>query len=221
MRHTLRIQLSALVIALTATLLAGNWLLAADPTSRDAAKPAAVRAAGPVVRPNVTRALAGGLLPVTPPAVAVPTPQKVVATAAKLKELGAQLRRALDIAVDLFSGNEAELLSKNKTKLFSGNEAELLSGNKTKLLSDNKPKILSDNKPKILSDNSTPIFSENRFSLFSNLKIEIHINNSGNRPMPGPAAQPVRGRASMTPSAMQPVPTFVPSATPQPIPQSR
>ena len=105
------------------------------------------------------------------PAAAQPSPQPTAAQD-KLKDLGTHLRRALDIAVDLFSGNQADLLSKNKTALLSGNS----------------PKILTDNNPKVLSENRTPILSGNTFSLFSNIKVEIHINNSGNAAAPGGSA---------------------------------
>src|SRR5208283_248173 len=103
-------------------------------------------------------------------------PSNPSATLEKMKDLGAHLGRALDIAVDLFSGNQADLLSKNKTALLSGNSPALLSGNA----------------PKVLSENTTPILSGNTFSLFSNIKVEIHINNSGNTTAAGAAAQPVR-----------------------------
>ena len=83
---------------------------------------------------------------------------------------GTHLGRAVDIAVELFSGNEAELLSKNKTALLSGN----------------RPTILSGNNPKVLSENTTPIFSGNTFSVLSNIKVEIHIDNSGNSAAGGP-----------------------------------
>jgi hypothetical protein len=131
----------------------------------------------------------------------------------QLKQLGAEQKdryesilRALKLAVNLLSGNETNLLSGNRPELLSKNEAALLSGNSPKLLSGNKPKILSDNKPKILSDNQTPILSGNRFSLsiLSNLKIEIHIENTGNNsgnsgnhaPPPPPHAEPVLPRAA-------------------------
>ena len=103
------------------------------------------------------------------------------------------LGRALDVAVDLLSGNETDLLSRNKTALLSGNKPEILSGNKAAILSGNKPEILSGNKPAILSGNTTPILSGNTFSVLSNIKIEIHINNSGNSPMPGVMANLARG----------------------------
>jgi hypothetical protein len=75
-------------------------------------------------------------------------------------------------------------------KLLSGNEANLLSGNSPKLLSENAPNLLSGNQPRILSGNQTPIFSGNRLSLFSGLKIEIHIENSGNHAVNPPPAPP-------------------------------
>ena len=84
----------------------------------------------------------------------------------KVKALGTHLGRALDVALDLMSGNEADFLSKNKTALLSGNS------------------------PKLLSENQTPIFSGNTFSLFSNIRVEIHIENSGNSIAPQQPANP-------------------------------
>ena len=118
----------------------------------------------------------------TPPAAAKPgqytprpsSPYLTAPNMEKLKELGAHLGRALDIAVELFSGNKAELLSKNKTALLSGN----------------RPTILSGNNPKVLSENTTPILSGNTFSVLSNIKVEIHIENSGNNAAGGATAQP-------------------------------
>jgi hypothetical protein len=122
----------------------------------------------------------------------------------RLKKLGEQqksdwqelLRTALDLAVNLLSGNETNLLSGNRPELLSKNKTALLSGNSPELLSKNNPKLLSGNKPKILSGNKTSLFSGNHFSFFSNLKIDIHIentgnnngNNSGNNPPPPPNA---------------------------------
>jgi hypothetical protein len=112
------------------------------------------------------------------PATAAP---KSCPVCAKLKALGTHLGRALDVAASLFSDNEAEFLARNKTALLSGNSANLLSGN--------KPNILSGNAPKLLSDNQTPILSGNSFSFLSNIKIEIHIENSGNGNSPAPHQQ--------------------------------
>ena len=189
MRHTFQVPVVMVFLSVAAVLAADNRLSAAEQ-----AKPGAT---------PVPSALKFLITKAPPAAAAKPAPQHAAATMEKLRNLGAQLRRALDIAVDLFSGNEADLLSKNKTallsgnspRLLSGNEAELLaknktallsgnkpailSGNKTALLSGNKPAILSGNSPKVLSENTTPIFSGNKFSLFSNIKIEIHIINSG------------------------------------------
>jgi hypothetical protein len=116
-----------------------------------------------------------------------PSPHAAAATVDKLKDLGAHLGRALDIAFDLLSGNEAHLLS--------GNEADLLSKNDTALLSGNCPKVRLGDNPKVLSENRAAAFSGNSFSLFSNIKVEIHIDHSGNsmaappalmRPAPAP-----------------------------------
>ncbi len=93
--------------------------------------------------------------PPKPPA-GKPAPKKPDAALEKVKALGEHLGRALDLTIDLLSGNKAAL--------FSGNSANLLSGNT----------------PKILSENQTPIFSGNKISLFSNFKVEIHIEGSGN-----------------------------------------
>jgi hypothetical protein len=90
--------------------------------------------------------------------------------------------KAIKLAATLLSDNEMNLLSGNKPELLSKNKAALLSGNSPTLLSGNSPELLSGNKPKIVSDNETKLLSGNRFSLsiLSNLKIEIHIENSGN-----------------------------------------
>jgi hypothetical protein len=65
-------------------------------------------------------------------------------------------------------------------KLLSNNQAHLLSGNSPKFLSENEPEILSGNKTQLLSGNHASIFSGNHVSFFSGLKIEIHIENTGN-----------------------------------------
>jgi hypothetical protein len=114
--------------------------------------------------------------------------------------------RALKLAATLLSDNETNLLSGNRPELLSKNKAALLSGNSPTLLSGNSPELLSGNKPKIVSDNETKLFSGNKFSLsiLSNLKIEIHIentgNNNGNHAPPPPHAEPVK------PTSVQPVP---------------
>ena len=100
-------------------------------------------------------------------------------------------RTGTRIAVDLFSNNQADLLSNNKTALLSGN----------------RPTILSGNTPKILSENATPILSGNTFSVLSNIKVEIHIDNSGNNMASGATAQPAVTRAIRSPE---------PSRTPGP-----
>jgi hypothetical protein len=122
----------------------------------------------------------------------------------QLKKLGAaqksrweELLRVLKLAVNLLSGNETNLLSGNRPELLSKNKAALLSGNSPNLLSGNSPKLLSGNKPEILSHNKTSLFSGNHISLFSGLKIEIHIENTGNNsgnhaPPPPPHETPVK-----------------------------
>ncbi len=210
MRHSFQVHVVAVFLSVATALSAGNGLLAAEP-AKPAAKPAPLglqfRITGQGV-PTAARA-------------ARPAPQRAATTMEKLKNLGAQLRRALDIAVDLLSNNEADLLSKNKTALLSGNEADLLAKNKTALLSGNSPKLVSDNatpilsgnKTPILSGNKTPILSGNTFSMFSNIKVEIHIENSGNNNVaPGATALPPR------PSAVH---TYVPPPTQTPTPSTR
>ena len=118
-----------------------------------------------------------GLMSLLPIGQSKPAPPPA-AVCDKLKEIGEHLARALDVAVELLSGNEADILSKNHTTLLSGNSPTLLSGN--------TPKVLSGNKPTVLSGNQTPIFSGNTFSLLSNIKLEIHIENSGNSIAPPP-----------------------------------
>jgi hypothetical protein len=126
-----------------------------------------------------------------PKSSAKPAPKKPDAVFEKVKALREHLGRALDIALELFSGNQADLLSKNKMALLSGNSPKLLSGNSANLLSGNAPKVLSENQ--------TPIFSGNKISFFSNLTVEIHIENSGN--------------GAGSPSAVRPVPSvYVPGA---------
>jgi hypothetical protein len=167
-------------------LSAGNGLLAAEP-AKPAAKPAPL---------GLQFQITGQGVP-TAAAAARPAPQRAATTMEKLKNLGAQLRRALDIAVDLLSNNEADLLSKNKTALLSGNS----------------PKLVSDNATPILSGNKTPILSGNTFSMFSNIKVEIHIENSGNNNVaPGATALPPR------PST---VPTYLPPPSQTPTPSTR
>jgi hypothetical protein len=127
---------------------------------------------------------------------AKPSPEKAAATVAKLRELRDHLGRALSVVCDLFSGNEAELLSNNKAALLSGNSAAILSGNK----------------PAILSGNTTPILSGNSLSVLSNLKIEIHIENSGN----GAGLAP-----KVTRPAIKPTAPFSPSDTIRTVPGPR
>jgi hypothetical protein len=109
------------------------------------------------------------------------------------------LSTALKLTATLLSGNETNLLSGNRPELLSKNKTSLLSGNSPELLSKNNPKLLSENKQKLLSGNKTAIFSGNHFSFFSGLKIDIHIENTGNNngnnsgnippPPPGPAPE--------------------------------
>jgi hypothetical protein len=126
------------------------------------------------------------------PAPSKPAPKKLDPRMEKLMAIGERLGGALEIALDLFSGNEAALLS--------GNRANLLSGNT----------------PKVLSENQTPIFSGNRISLFSNFKVEIHIENSGNRAGAPPAVKPVGAPAVVNPSAQIYEPTRIYTPSPAP-----
>jgi hypothetical protein len=133
-----------------------------------------------------------------------PPHTKPDATAEKMKALGAHLGRALDIALDLLSGNEANMLSKNNAALLSGNSPTLLSGN--------SPTLLSGNAPKVLSENTTPIFSGNTFSLLSNIKVDIHIEKSGNNVAApqrnaAPNARQPQGNPTLTPRRTVPGPT--------------
>ncbi len=187
MQHASQAKYLTVFLSLTAALLAGDRLLAAERTSSPSpAKPSAVKPSYSNGNPYVPFSTGTSASYVK----AAPSP---TAALEKLKDLGAHLGRALDIAVDLFSGNEAELLSKNKTALLSGN----------------RPTILSGNNPKVLSENATPILSGNTFSVLSNIRVEIHIENSGNnacgapqpavmrmnpRPEPSQTAPPSRGR---------------------------
>ncbi len=120
-------------------------------------------------------------------AIVAPRPDAVLD---KVKALGERLGQALNRAVDVLSGNEAEFLAKNKTALLSGNEAELLAKNKTALLSGNSPRVLNGEKPKVLSENKTAVLSGNKaegntmnlFSnmhLFSDIRVEVHTSISG------------------------------------------
>jgi hypothetical protein len=126
-----------------------------------------------------------------------PAPKKPEPTMEKVKALGEHLGRALDLALDILSGNQADLFSKNKAALLSGNKAAFLSGNA----------------PKVLSENQTPIFSGNKISFFSNLKVEIHIENSGNGAGPAPAIKPVTAVPMLQPST-----TYTPPTTYAPTP---
>jgi hypothetical protein len=145
---------------------------------------------------------AGVLRPASPPQHAgshpgMPAAQPVIrpydrlAPMALLAERFALLKDQLgrlirETALKLLSDNKTNLLSGNSPKLLSDNEPEILSRNSPKLLSENEPKILSNNKTPVLSGNKTAILSGNHISLFSGLKIEIHIENSGNHNPPPP-----------------------------------
>ena len=112
------------------------------------------------------------------PGAAKPCPRPTAATMDKLKDLGGHLGRALDVALDLLSGNEANLLSNNNTALLSGN----------------CPKVRLGDNPKVLSENRIPVLSGNTFSLLSNIKVEIHIDNSGNNTAGSAPVRPVPTR---------------------------
>jgi hypothetical protein len=162
MQRTSKALVAALFLSLAAAPFAGQRLLAADKPA-DAVKRSTttLQATWQASPTTVTDAK------VAAKPVAKPTP-KSDATMEKLKDLRTHLGRALSIACDLFSGNEAELFSNNKAAILSGNSPALLSGNK----------------PAILSGNTTPILSGNTLSVLSNIKIEIHIENSGNNHPP-------------------------------------
>ena len=216
MRHTFQAQIVAISVSVAVALSAAQRLSAAEPAASPAAKPSApvatidsiqfvdVNTPSAVAKPtspgaNPWLSLIATTSPVPPAAAAKPSPQNAAATLEKLKNLGTLLGRALDLAVHLMSGNEADLLSKNTTALLSGNKPEILSGNKPAILSGNKPAVLSGNNTKVLSENETPIFSGNTFSFLSNIKIEIHINNSA-----GAMAQPPRAAAARSASTVAP-----------------
>jgi hypothetical protein len=140
----------------------------------------------------------------------------------QLKKIGAEkkarwerlLRTALDLAVNLLSGNETNLLSGNRPELLSKNKTALLSGNSPELLSKNNPKLISENKAQILSGNNASLFSGNRISLFSGFKIEIHIENTGNNSgNHAPAAGPNPGRPMRPASTFQELQPTTPGPT--------
>ena len=202
MRHTFQAQVIAVLLSAAAVVSADHRLLAAGPTKPDNVKPSySITPAGP------QRFIA----PQGPsPAAPFLSPQNIAAAAERLRSLGTQIGRALDVTVRLLSGNEVDFVSRNNTNLLSGNapkilsdnKPDLLSGNKTNLLSGNAPEILSRNKPNILSGNKVPILSGNSFSMFSNIKVEIHIynnNNGNNNNVTGNTAQPPRPPAGPNP----------------------
>jgi hypothetical protein len=165
MRHTFQEAAGAAVcIVLTAVLWTGGEAFGQD---HAVAAPVHAQAKPAVAAP----------LHMAQPMAAVPQMRDLAAMHGSLMD---KLRGALDVAVDLLSGNHTHLLSDIEAELLSNNKAELLSGNKTKVLSDISPNLLSGNKPEVLSNNQMPILSGNRVSFFSNLKIEIHIENAGN-----------------------------------------
>ncbi len=177
MRHTFQVQAIAALLAAAAVLSFEHRLLAADATS-----PApATRSFGSPTPGRIYRPDSGG--PIRPqaksPAAPMLSPQEMAAAKEKLRNLGSQIGRALDVAVRLLSGNEVDFVSRNKTNLLSGNAPEILSGNK----------------PNLLSDNKMAVMSRNSFSMFSNIKVEIHIynnNNGNNNNVTGNTAQPPR-----------------------------
>ena len=191
MRHASQATVVAVILSLTTVFSAGDRLFAADPYTPgskphsypDHSKPSpAPGKPGPYPTPHPYGPS------VTSPGQANPYAHAAAPILEKLRDLGAHLGRALDIAVDLLSGNEAEFLSKNKTTLLSGNNPAILSGNR-----------------KVLSENTTPVLSGNTFSVFSNIKVEIHIDNSGNNmagpPRPaGPNANDTRPRTLREPA---------------------
>ena len=229
MRRTFQAQVVAAFLSVAAVLAADSRLFAADSNPPAKAKPELTpRMPGPGANPF---APPGPRNPNRPGlAAAMMSPQNAAAAVEKLRALGTQIGRALDVAVRLLSGNELDFVSRNRTELLSGNAPKLLSGNSPKLLSGNSPKLLSGNAPKLLSDNETPILSGNSFSMFSNIKIEIHVynnNNGNNNNVTGNTAQPRQpptgpGAAAypfLTPSpALQPLPAPRPDARPRPSP---
>ena len=113
MRHTPKTQLLALVLTSTATLLANGRLFAADQPR----PPPSAKSFPTPCYPRHSQSRPHAQSPSV--AVARPSPQKPAAAMEKLKDLVVQLRRTLDIAFDLLSGNETDLLSRNKTALLS------------------------------------------------------------------------------------------------------
>ena len=179
MRHASQATVVAIILSLTTVLLAGHRLFAADPYTPGGNPHSSANHSPAAGNPYHGTRPYGPSVP--SPAAANPYAYAAAPILEKLKDIGAHLGRALDLAADLFSGNEAEFLSKNKTALLSGNN------------------------PKVLSENTTPILSGNTFSVFSNIKVEIHIDNSGNNmagpPRPaGPDANGTRPRIYQPPT---------------------
>jgi hypothetical protein len=189
MQRTSKVLVAALFVSLAAVPFAGQRLLAAD---KPAADTLPTLQATWQVSPTAIKET---------PKLAVKPPAKLLqpkadATMDKLKDLRTHLGRALSIACDLFSGNEAELFSNNKAAILSGNSPALLSGNK----------------PAILSGNTTPILSGNSLSVLSNIKIEIHIENSGNNHPPhAPAAGHIAPATTTTAPTIY-LPTIAPTS---------
>ncbi len=97
---------------------------------------------------------------------------------------------AVDVAAALLSGNNPKILSEILPEILSDNQTKLVSDNEAHVLSGNAPNLLSGNEPEILSGNKAEVLSGNHISILSNIKIEIHIsetgNNSGNEVPPPP-----------------------------------
>ncbi len=193
MRHTFQVQVIAVLLTAATVLATDHRLFAAGPTPPSTTKPSypSTTTPGPIDRAYMLHPY----MPQGPsPAMPMLSPQNMAAAMEKLRSLGTQIGRALDVAVRLLSGNEVDFVSRNKTNLLSGNAPEILSGN--------KPNLLSGNAPKLLSGNKMPILSGNSFSMFSNIKVEIHIynaNNGNNNNITGNTAQPHGGPAGPNP----------------------
>lgn len=210
MRHSISIPVLAAIFTLPAILATVHRGSAADKPATTAAKPApwymqdhvqyfqpgsqvplpARAAAKPPPYPPRGSIFNGPTVPPPLGPAAFPFQLTTPGMADKVKALGERLGQALNRAVDVFSGNEAEFLAKNKTALLSGNEAELASKNKATLLSHNRPSVLNGEKPKVLSENKTAVLSGNKaegntmnlFSnihLFSDIRVEVHTSISG------------------------------------------
>lgn len=169
MRHNLKSVAMVVFLFAAAVVLTGVQALAQQPAGPAAHQPRHLELPGAklAAKPHVVLPHA-----IAQPAAAIAKPKEVRGPQKPLWDR--LLKSIVDVGIDLLSGNEAELLSNNEAELLSGNRAEVLSGN--------SPKLLSDNKPELLSRNQTLILSGNRISLRPQIKVEIHISNSGNRP---------------------------------------